>query len=416
MSWFGLFGGAGGGGQAELPVIYPMSLACDAFVRADVRATYLKILTDATERTHGLKDEQWPLLWDSCVQSQGSEGLISMLADAMLAKSDLFLVYLPSVEVLRKATDSEARQIEADYKAQGKSKVGGGTGVFISFRNYRKTDMLKVFSEMEHCVLSSLYKTVNLAKAVQIKMSDMRSSVGLNDAAVTIAQAQSIAAALRAGKDVMIDAKDEVTTSTPDVEPTKQAIGFLDAKRAFHLSLPLAYISGLQTGGIGSTGDADARAIDRGLKQYFVSILQPVFEEVFAVDVEFRPEDDRQIEAGLEVLKAFDLATDTYLSATTKRVIAARAFDVDPEKEAELLEREAKERGTDTSLNGAQAAAMGAFLDQLAAGAIAPDSLIRSLMVSFKLSEDDAEAIVLPMQSFKRNTPAPAPVPDRFGA
>lgn len=340
MSWFGnLFSGSHGG-KAELPEIYPLGIRRDEFIKADIRATYQKILTDAAERTHGLKDQQWKLLWDSCVQSQSSEGLISLLAFAMLEKTELFVVYKPSVEVLRLADDSERRQIEADYKRDGKSSVG----VFISFRSYRKTDMLRVFSEMEYCIIASLHKTVNLAKAVQLKMSDMRSSVSLADASLTTEQARSIAEALRAGKDIMIDAKDDVTTSTPDVEPTKQAIGFLDAKRAFHLSLPLAYISGLQSGGIGSTGDADARAVDRGLKQYFVSILQPVLEEIFGVDVEYRPEDNRQITAGLEVLKAFELVSDTYLSAATKRLLVARAFDVDPEKEAALLDQESKDR------------------------------------------------------------------------
>jgi len=326
-----------------------------------------------------------------------------MLADAMLVKSDLFLVYKPSVEILRRADETERRQIEADYKAAGKSTVG----IFISFRNYRKTEMLRVFSEMEYCIMASLHKTVNLAKAVQLKMSEMRSSVSLADSSVTIEQARSIADALRAGRDIVIDAKDDVTTSTPDLEPTKQAIAFLDAKRAFHLSLPLAYISGLQSGGIGSTGDADARAIDRGLKQYFVSILQPVFEEVFGVDVEYRPEDDRQIEAGLEVLKAFELVSDTYLSAETKRTIVARVFDVDPKEEQKTLDREAQERGTDTTLNGAQVSAMSGFLEQLATGALAQDTAIKALMVSFNLSEEDARAIVLPMKNFKPRAPAP---------
>lgn len=404
MNWFsGLFGG-GDSGSCGLPEIYPLSLRCAAFMESDILATYMKILTDTTERTHGLKDDQWPLLWDSCVQSQSSKGLVTMLAEAMLGQKDLFVVYIPSVQVLRLADQAEMRTIADDYKREGKSKAG----VYISFRCYRKTDMLRVFSEMEFCALASLHKTMNLAKAVQLKMNDMRSSVSLSDATVTIDQAKSIADALRAGKDVMLDAKDSVTTSTPDIGPTKASIEFLDAKRAFHLSLPLAYISGLQTGGIGATGDADARAIDRGLKQYFVSIIQPVLEAVFEIDVEFRSEDGRQIAEGLDVLKAFELVSDTYLSAETKRTIVARAFDVDPTKEAKQLVKEADARGTDTTLNGAQATAMGVFLTQLADGQLAPDTAVKALMIAFALSEDDAKGIVLPMRNFKPKAPPPS--------
>ncbi len=340
MSWLsGVFGGAGlaSGGNSEIPSIYTLGIASVDFIRADVLATYRRILTDTCERTHGLKDEQWRLLWDSCVQSDSSLGLVSLIAMAMSYKSEIFIVYKPSVNVLRVATQSEQQQIMIDYKDKGTSPVG----VWISFKNYCRTDLLNIYSEMEYCVISSLFKTVNLAKAVQLKMNELRSSVSLADASITIEQGKSIASALRSGKDIMIDAKDIVTTTTPDVGPTEKAIAFLDAKRAFHLCLPMAYISGLQSAGIGSTGDADARAIDRGLKQYFASIIQPVFEAVFGVDVEFRPEDNGQIESGLDVLKIFDLVSDQYLSAETKREIAARAFDVDPEVEQQRIDAEA---------------------------------------------------------------------------
>lgn len=323
--------------SGELPEIYSLSLKCQDFIREDILATYTRILTDAAERTHGLKDEQWRLLWDSCVQSQGGEGLITMLAHAMLNKADLFLVYKPSVNILRRADETERQQIERDYREKGESPVG----TFISFRNYRKTDMLRVFSEMEYYILASLHKTVNLAKAVQLKFAELRATVGLSDSNKALDQARQIASALRNGKDIAIDAKDVITTSTPDIEPTREAIAFLDAKRAFHLSLPLAYISGLQTGGIGASGDADARAIDRGLRPYSLSILQPVYEEVFGVKtVEYRPEDQREIEAGLEVIKGLELVSDDLLSRETKRLLVARSFDVDPEAEADRIEAE----------------------------------------------------------------------------
>lgn len=339
MSWFGTLGRFSASPENyEMPEIYPLAFASKDFVRADVLATYTKILTDASERMHGLKDELWRNLWDSCVQSQASKGLISLLAEAMYEKADLFLVFKSGI--LRVATEEERQKIEADYKSSAKSSVGA----YISFNNYRRTDLLKILSEMEYCVIASLYKGVNLAKAVQIRMSELRASTALSDRPVIVSQARTIAEGLRAGRDVLLDSGDQVTTTTPDISPVKQAIEFLDGKRSYHLNLPLAYISGIQTGGIGSTGDADARAIDRGLKNYFVSIIQPAVEEVFGVTVEFRPEDGRQIEAGVEVLKAFELVSDTYLSAETKRDLVARAFDIDPVEEKKRLDKEAADR------------------------------------------------------------------------
>ncbi len=318
--------------------IYPLALTSDRFVKADILATYIKILTDVAERMHGLSEKEEPSLWDSCVQSQSSEGLITELAEAMLHKRDLFLVYKPSVGILRKATPEEERQIRLDYKSQGSSPVG----VFTSFTKYRLTDMLMIYSHLEYCILSSLHKTVNIAKAVQLKMNDLRSTVSLSDSDVVIEQAKSIADALRKGQDILLDAKDAVATSTPDTGPTEKAIAFLDAKRSFYLGLPLAYISGLQTGGLGATGEADARAVERGLRQYFVSIIQPVVQAIFGKPVEFRSQDFRQMDSALNALKTFDLVGDDFLSAETKRNVTARLFDVDPDQEAKNIAAELK--------------------------------------------------------------------------
>lgn len=320
--------------------IYPLHLSSDVFRKSDILATYTKILTDVIERTHGIGEDHESLLWDNCLQNESTNGLITLLAEAMTCQSELFLVYKPGVNILRHADQKEREKIIADYKKSGESK----TGVYISFRNYRRTDMLIIYSLLEYCALSSFHKTVNISKAVQIKINDMRASTALADASVAIEQAKSIAEALREGNDVMLDVKDQVTTATPNIEPTEKAIGFLDAKRAYILGLPISYVSGLQTPGIGSTGEADMRAVERGLKQYFKSIVHPVLLALFGDDTTFKTQDFRQIASGLEALKTFDLVSDESLSAKSKQEIIARMFDLNPKEELRALKKEAKER------------------------------------------------------------------------
>lgn len=327
-------------GNSEIPEIFPLALAKDIFIRSDILQTYVKILTDVAERTHGLDDSQESLLWDSCVQTKTNEGLISLLADAMTYKRELFLVYSKSVGVIRKADTKEEKQIKADYEKQGESKAG----VYISFKNYRRTDLLEIYSSFEYCVLGSLNKTLNVSKSVQFKIADLRKSVSLNDSGIAREQARSIANAMKNGNDVLLDAADSVATATPDTAPAEKAMVFLAAKKAFILSLPLSYVEGEQTPGIGSTGEADMRAVERGLRQYFVSIIQPVFKAVFGKDVEFKTQDFRQMNTALETLKTFDLTSDEYLSKESKQNIAARVFDLDPAKEKKALESEEKER------------------------------------------------------------------------
>lgn len=326
--------------ESEIKEIFPLALSKGDFVKSDILHTYLKILTDTVERTHGLKEELQPSLWDNCLQNEASLGLVSLLAEAMTAKADLFLVYLPSVKILRKATSEEEKQIREDYKATGESKVG----VFISFKKYRRTEMLEIYSAFEYCVLSSLNKTLNISKAVQVKINELRGSVSLSDSTVAVNQAKAIAEALRNGNDILIDQKDSIETATPDTSSSEKAIDFLDAKRAFVLGLPLAYISGEQTGGIGSSGENDMRAVERGLKQYFVSIIQPVLKALFGAEVEFKSQDFRQMTTALEVLKTFDLVSDENMSKESKQEIIARVFDLDPEEEQKQIEAEAKEQ------------------------------------------------------------------------
>lgn len=327
-------------GSYSLPDIFPLPIVNTIFTASDILTTYSSILTDVFERTHGLSEDQTATLWDNFVQSENTDGLITMLAKAMSKKSDLFLVYRKDLKLLRPATNQEQQQIKNDYAARGSSSVG----VYISFKNYEKTNMLLIYSQLEYCVLASLHKTVNISKAVQIKIDSLRQSTSLADAGIGIAQAQEIAEALSDGNDVLIDAKDSITNATPDVTPTEKAMAFLDAKRAYVLSLPISYVSGLQTPGIGSSGEADMRAVERGLKQYFMAIVRPVCKVIFGASVEFKSLDFRQIQSGLEVLKTFDLVSDENLSRESKQQITARVFDIDLAKEKKNLQKEAKER------------------------------------------------------------------------
>lgn len=319
---------------AELPDLFPLGIGSDAFIKTDVETIYSKILTDCIERTQGIPETVETLLWDNCLQNESNRGLITLLSEAMAGKKDLFLVYAKAVGILREATHEEASKIREDYKTKGVSPVG----VYVSFKNYRRTDMVKLYSAMEYCVVASLNKSANISKAVQIKMSKMRGDVALTDSAAVVDQAQAIATALSRGKDILLDKDDEVATAQPDVTAVKESIAFLDGKRAFYLGMPLSYINGEQTSGIGSTGEADMRATERGLKSYFVSILRPVIKLLFGAQVTFKSRDFRQIGSALEAVKTFELVGDDLVSLDNKRVIVSALLDIENDLEGQPRE------------------------------------------------------------------------------
>lgn len=308
----------------ELPELFPVPITRNDFVQTDIVSIYSKILTDVLERTHGLSDDQVALMWDNCLKSSSSDGLVTMLAKAMADKRDLFLVYEKAVNVVRTATSAEESLIRADYQKQAKSTVG----IYISFKNFTRSDMVKFYLGIDYCTVGGLYKSANLAKAIQFKVKDLRASVSSIDSADVKAQAKRIATALGQGKDAMIDSGDEIVTSSPDLEPVKASINFTVQKLCFYLGMPDAYLSGEQTSGMGTTGENDMRATERGLKAYFFMIVKPALEALFGIKVTYKSQDTRQILGSMEVLKTLTLVDDALVSQANKVSIINKLLEL----------------------------------------------------------------------------------------
>jgi hypothetical protein len=320
--------------ETELPEIYPMPILQSSFVEIDVRNTYARILTDALERTDGIPEEKQNLLWDNCLASEVQDGLVTLLAKAMTAKTDLFLVYVPAVNVLRKATAEETKQIRADYDKEGKSS----TGIFITFKNYTRTDLVRFYSQMEYCTVAGLWKSSNISSAIQLKMSDLRSSTGLGDSGDVKAQAVALAAGLAKGRAVLIDGKDTIETATPDLTATNSAMEFISQKRSLYLGMPATYLLGDQSGGLGDSGKADSKAIDRGLKAYYFSIAKPVIEGLFEIKTTFKAEDFDGLDSALNMLKTFEITSDEYLSKDNKTELINKGFGLPKNSEGDPVE------------------------------------------------------------------------------
>jgi hypothetical protein len=322
-NFFGFNNNSGYGLVTDMIEIFPFELDQGFFVHNDIITIYKKILIDVISHTQRLTPEVELSLYDNCMANESSKGLITLLADAMTSKKELFLVY--KLGILRLADSDETEQIRLDYKERAQSSVG----VYISFKNYKQSDLLKIYSNMEYAVLESLHKSMNLSKAIQVKISDLRLSVSNLDASMPTTQAKTIATGLAEGKDVLLDAKDEIKTATPEIKSTEEAISFIDSKKAFYLGFPMSYINGKQTTGIGTTGEGDTNAIERGLKHYFVSIVKPAIEAIFNIQTDFKSQDYRLAPIGIQALQTFELVDERFLSAEDKKSIIQKLFGLD---------------------------------------------------------------------------------------
>lgn len=307
---------------SEFPEIFPLSVKHADFVDVDVQTIYTRILTDVIERTQGLTEDELSLLWDNCLGSELQDGLITLLAKAMSKKAELCIVYDSTVGVIRKATALEAEKIKADYKTQSESP----DGVYITFKEYKRTDFVKLYSAFEYSNVASLYKQTNLAAAIQLKFKGLRGDVGLGDSADVTAQMVLIAKGLAAGKSVGIDGEDTIETAKPDLTASETANKFIQEKRSFYLGLPASWITGMSKNSMGDTGEGDRVKVEQGLKGYFVSIVKPVVKAIFDKDVTFKSEDFRQLTAALEAMKTFELTGEEFMSSENKLKLINKLF------------------------------------------------------------------------------------------
>lgn len=335
MSWASfIFGGAK---DESLPDIFPIPIAQAKFVEIDVQNIFTRILMDALERTQGIPDEKKNLLWDNCLASEKQDGLVTLVAKAMVAKGELFLVFYPATNLVGKANQSDEQKIREAYKTKAEpvSLDAGATGIYLTFKNFVKSDMVQFYSALEYCAVGGLWKQGNLSKAIQIKINDLRGSVSLSDSAKAKEQAKKMADGLADGKDVLMDAKDILETLKPDMSATNETIEFIAKKQSFYLGLPPTYFGAEAKSGIGDTGKGDSKKTEQGLKGYYFSIVKPTIENLFGIKTTFKSEDAEGMETALKVLETFDRTSDEHLSAENKTLIVNKSFGLDEDEEGD---------------------------------------------------------------------------------
>ena len=411
-SLFGFNSGGTSPESVEMPNLWPLPILQSEFVKTDVVNVYSKILTDVAERSHGLNEDQTRALFDNCLASESNEGLITLLAKGMYDKSDMFLVFDKATKVLRKADAEETATIKQDYKDRAESKVGA----YISFKKYDRTDMIKLYSALEYLAIGSLNKKMNIAKALQLKMSDLRKSVNAIDSGDVVAQAKSIVEALGKGKDVLMDKEDSLESGEPAVTATEKALELFTQKRSFYLGYPASYVTGELNAGLGDSGQADGKAVERGHKNYFFSILRPACKAVFGVELTFKSEDYALINTALEVLKTFELVSPELISKKNQLRIVNKLLGFPEAEKGEPVKDETGtgDAGDDiqaTALNGAQVTSLVAVATALQANQLGTDAAKAIISLAFpNVTDAQLNAIVKKVAGIK----PPAPEPQRF--
>lgn len=278
------------------------------FINYKLKSLYVRILSDCFTKSEGWRNEtkeeketrvsnriQTPeekiiaSLWDNFATDTDQEGLIALVADAMVAMKQLCIVYETDTGLVRKATTEEKKKIEEGYKAGTKPvALGNATGILVNFKNYTRTLILKLYLALLYAALAASYTNLKIGQALKLKISKLREAVSKMTSTDIIKQGKKITDALKLGQSVMLDKEDEleVNDSTND-GAVKNLMTIFYSEIAAELGVSLSYVNATLTTGMNVNGEADANYNENGIKNFFDSIFKPVCDSLYGVKLAF---------------------------------------------------------------------------------------------------------------------------------
>lgn len=308
--------------HCDIPTLWSMQLKSALYAEIQLRTMFGRILSEVITRSHTIPDDFRHLIRDS-MEGEGHQGLIEHIVCAMANQTALVLKY--EAGILHVPEYGDKSRIMDEWKKGVKPK----NTLMLSFKNYHKTTILRQYLHHKYLLLCTQNKALNLSSAVQIKIDLLRQSVGMKDGDVAGEQAIKIANALLDGSPVLIDSKDAIELLAPDTSPLKEVAEDIQSEISLILGLPIAWIAGKQKVGLGDSGDADSRAIERGLEPYFWESIHPAFKLLFDITLKFKSERIENISLGLQALQTFTLSGDRLLSSENQARILSMLFDVE---------------------------------------------------------------------------------------
>ena len=317
----GLFGDDSSPSEEVLKAPFVLNFNKETFCEIKTENLYRKILKRCYARSEGAKDEKKiASLFDSKEKSGSPSGLISLLAKSMTKKQEVAIIY--DSGVVRLATYTEKQSIKKDYSKTASSK----DGVLVDFSKYCLTDLVLGYMGMIYDILDSMNVQVGLAKALQIKISNLRGTVSAVGQDEPVKQAKAINESLKKGNSVLFDKNDEVGLLTLNSTAVADAISLVNSQLATEIGMSLSFVNGELTSGMSATGEADSNQDEEGVKDFFNSIFKPTCDTLYDWNLRFMSDDWRYFSAMIDSLIVVE--NSGLLSDDQKKAFADRLMPV----------------------------------------------------------------------------------------
>lgn len=260
------------------------------------------------------KDKITPSFYDNLSVEGINKGIIKNLAYGIVQNQTFFLVNASAGDniIIRQGTQEELQKYE---KEQGNIK----NQIQMDFTKYNQSKVLKLFYSMIYWIIRATNTNVKISNSVLVKIARLRELVAKEDAEEVIKQAKEINDAIKKGNSIIADKDDTMERLEINSQAIKDALDVAFSLISGLIKMPLSFVNGELTTGLTQTGDSDNLAIERGLKNYYYTILKPCIEKLFETKTRFSSDNTTKLKTLIGILPQLELST--LLTDEEKRLI-----------------------------------------------------------------------------------------------
>lgn len=276
-----------------IPRPFVMQMLFERFLYVKGKSIFYNILLECYNRSDGLDDKQASSLFDNfnSAYSMSTCGVLTLISEAMIRRTTVFIHYDETTGVARRATGEEQSQILKDYQEKASSEAG----IMCNFNRFDKADLVKLYLGLLYGALEAMNTQTGLSRALKLKAKDLRITQSNISNEEFLKQGRDIVSGLKEGKSILIDKDDEVELSKIDSKPIQEAVAFYSQLMAGELGVSSSFITGVVASGMNSTGEAEIEKNESGIKLFFNSIFKPACDNLFNVDLKFKTDNYRRV-------------------------------------------------------------------------------------------------------------------------
>lgn len=303
----------------DLKLCFNLKLGEKDFVDYMVSDLYQTILTMVFDKMifpskKDLKDEITASYYDNLSVEGINKGIIKNLALGIVQNQTVFFVNASTGKdvIVRLGTTEEEQKYD---EAEGNIKKQ----VKMDFTKFNQVKLLKLFYQMIYWIIRATNTNVKISNAVLVKIARLRELVAKEDADDVVKQAKEINDAIKSGNSIIADKDDTMERLEIKSQSTKEALDVVFSLISGLVKMPLSFVNGELTTGLTQTGDSDNLAIERGLKNYYYTILKPCSEKLFDAKSSFVSDNTARLKTLIGILPQLELSE--ILTDEEKRLI-----------------------------------------------------------------------------------------------